>query len=1081
MPEKHEPGPVREAPEGGGEPPTEAWTPPAEEQTAPNDEGADGVQPEAQARSGIQAEAQAQAASDPFNSRTAGLTDFYTYEEFPHFGDALDMRVNVGNGNLYLSSDVISLNGPGVQPSMTTFYNSRSFLYSTMGILDYANAGLQLNGDTILYHDRTGKVWEFTKSGTSWVSPPGLNATLSRYFDSAWKIDYHGTGEFLAFTDEGWLSWFGNERTANETNTGVEGTRVQPHYNGRLITSLEAGGSTGLFIEFTYSTISGKEVLTQIKDSSNRVADLTYVTLDGSPFLQKFTLPGAGTVTLGYDELKRLNSINHGGRTAAVTYSGFGGAVTKIVFTKGNETSTTSFAYNNASNITQTTVTDPRGGTTKYQIDGSQRVTSVTDQLNRRREQTWTSNSAIATTTNGLTSGSTGFKTTYSFDGLNNPTRMQLPTGAATQAFYAAGPNCQGAQTGNIYLPKCTIDASGNRSSMSYDSWGRLTNRTNTSAGGAQESFNYTYTGCSSRGQVCTATDGKGNVTSYTYNTKGLVTKVTPPTPAKPTTYTYDNLARISTVTDGAGQTTTYWYDDRDRVVIEEYSNGDFLWNEHNTDGSLQIRNHGTSTGVKVSIGYQYNLLGFQTQQTTTSQADGSLPQAATMTYDANGNLTRVHGTGVGAGEASFTYDAANQRLTTQLQGGNCAAANSPGCIRYQYNHDGAETARIFPFGARQDTTRDNSGRPTRITVKDKNGAVQNDIAYSYALAGADTGSLQTRTSHKEQGVTAGAITTYGYDTRSRLTSAVEKTGTTTSASWTYQYDKADNRTRQVRTGSTGAPAGTIDYTYDAANRLTGATGSNGAWTYNDTGDQTRNALTGVSSTYGPRQNVTANGTTTYETFGRGNDLQLKVGGTAQKYTTLGVSSPATDRIITRDNTGTAVATRVGTVTGYITADHLGSTTGLIGVDGLYLGGYSYSPYGETRSTSTNATVAGNTIRHIGGHLEPGTGLYKLGARYYDASLGRFTQMDPTGQESNPYAYASCDPVNNLDPAGTSCFSAWATWTGTLALFGITAIGTIITSPTGAGLALGIAALSAEALILAGAGADYIDQCNIGA
>lgn len=179
MPEKHEPGAVREAPEGGGEPPTEAWTPPAEEQAASSGEPV-GAQPEAQARSGVDAEAPAQAASDPFNSKAAGLTDFYAYEEFPHFGDALDVRVNVGNGNLYLSSDVIAMNGPGVQPSMTTFYNSRSFLYSTMGILDYANAGLQFNGDTILYHDRTGKVWEFTKSGTTWVSPPGRGPDRGR-------------------------------------------------------------------------------------------------------------------------------------------------------------------------------------------------------------------------------------------------------------------------------------------------------------------------------------------------------------------------------------------------------------------------------------------------------------------------------------------------------------------------------------------------------------------------------------------------------------------------------------------------------------------------------------------------------------------------------------------------------------------------------------------------------------------------------------------------------------------------------------------------------------------------------------
>ncbi|BFO18468.1 hypothetical protein SHKM778_48560 [Streptomyces sp. KM77-8] len=46
------------------------------------------------------------------------------------------------------------------------------------------------------------------------------------------------------------------------------------------------------------------------------------------------------------------------------------------------------------------------------------------------------------------------------------------------------------------------------------------------------------------------------------------------------------------------------------------------------------------------------------------------------------------------------------------------------------------------------------------------------------------------------------------------------------------------------------------------------------------------------------------------------------------------------------------------------------------------------------------------------------TGLYKMGHRYYDPSLGRFTQPDPSGQEANTYLYADGDPVNKTDPDG---------------------------------------------------------------
>ncbi len=60
--------------------------------------------------------------------------------------------------------------------------------------------------------------------------------------------------------------------------------------------------------------------------------------------------------------------------------------------------------------------------------------------------------------------------------------------------------------------------------------------------------------------------------------------------------------------------------------------------------------------------------------------------------------------------------------------------------------------------------------------------------------------------------------------------------------------------------------------------------------------------------------------------------------------------------------------------------------------------------------------------RFAGNYQDP-AGLYHLQARYYDANIGRFTQPDPSGQEQNPYLYAAGDPVNRIDPSGTSFMS----------------------------------------------------------
>jgi RHS repeat-associated protein len=89
---------------------------------------------------------------------------------------------------------------------------------------------------------------------------------------------------------------------------------------------------------------------------------------------------------------------------------------------------------------------------------------------------------------------------------------------------------------------------------------------------------------------------------------------------------------------------------------------------------------------------------------------------------------------------------------------------------------------------------------------------------------------------------------------------------------------------------------------------------------------------------------------------------------------------------------------------------------------------YSYDSYGVILSQSE--TVA-QPYKFAGVYYDSETALYKMGARYYDPSIGRFTQADPAQQnripsaenaylptDFNKYIYAGNNPVNSYDPTG---------------------------------------------------------------
>ena len=107
-----------------------------------------------------------------------------------------------------------------------------------------------------------------------------------------------------------------------------------------------------------------------------------------------------------------------------------------------------------------------------------------------------------------------------------------------------------------------------------------------------------------------------------------------------------------------------------------------------------------------------------------------------------------------------------------------------------------------------------------------------------------------------------------------------------------------------------------------------------------------------------------------------------------------------------------------GATRSYYLFDGLGSVVAVTNANGGVTNSYTYDPYGATTETKAALTNVFNPWRYVGQYHDVSTGLYKMGARYYQSELGRWTQPDPSGRDANAYAYVSGNPVNFVDPAG---------------------------------------------------------------
>ncbi len=266
----------------------------------------------------------------------------------------------------------------------------------------------------------------------------------------------------------------------------------------------------------------------------------------------------------------------------------------------------------------------------------------------------------------------------------------------------------------------------------------------------------------------------------------------------------------------------------------------------------------------------------------------------------------------------------------------------------------------------------------------------------------------------------------FSYDTANRLGSFSEP-----SKSQSFGYDAFGNL---WQTGASGVPAlrpnGSSWYLLGSgqvSNRLANTA-------YDAAGHQTQLSLTpGTTASYdaeGRVSKIEAGGSTvaTYEYDADGRRVKKTVGATTTYYVY------SADGQLMAEYGGTPAS--VGTQ--YLVADHLGSTRLILNAQGNCAERIDYAPFGAqlTRSGQPCYTSSTSGLPLFTGQIRDGestagtdTGLDYFNARYFWATLGRFTSpdeplidqhaMDP--QSWNLYGYVRNNPLTFRDPSGKDC------------------------------------------------------------
>jgi RHS repeat-associated protein len=769
-----------------------------------------------------------------------------------------------------------------------------------------------------------------------------------------------------------------------------------------LFTKTESGYKAPSGVTDKLSKVEGTFKLTTLQntvyafDSSGRISSITdnhglktTYAYSSEGRLSTITDPSAQTLTFTY------NSSNH---------------ITVVKDSTGREVK---YAYSEAGDLEK--VTDALGGVTKYAYDANHRITSITDPRgNVILKNTYDSQGRITEQEDGLgniwklkyspsetiVTEPQGGKKTYGFDSQNRVVSETDQLGHKTAKLYDAAGNVSeiirpgGAKwtfghdaAGNLTSIK---DPEGGKREYEFDAQNRLTSYTDARG----NTWKYEW---SKANDLTKITDPEGGEITLTYNESGQPLTLTDPDKHK-TEFSYDGRGNRLSVTDPLGHKTSFEYNSRNYLTAKTLPGLKAESYERDALGDMLARM--TPEGNKTKYAYDAN--GLRTQITDPAENvwkiernamerptvyTDPLEQQIKISY--NGNLKRTKVTNRRGKITTYGYDAANHLTEVDRPEGEDWA--------FGYDVRGNRSSMIDPRG--YETTYEYDSQNRMIQA---NEPLEVTTEYGYD-ANSNLTSVTDPLGHK---------TSYAYDKLGRLIEVAQPLEKTTK----YSYDAAGNRLSKT------TAAGTLEYGYDAANRLTSI--KSGGSTLRSYGYDETNRPTGATDAEGHKIEIGYNGEGLVTSIkdGRGQSI-------TRSYNSRG--------LLTKQEDGR------GTIEyGY---DKLGRETSLTDPQGKALS-FGYDPEGDLTEVTRPSGVTTANVYNEAGRFAETTSKAEGGAvlealKYaYDAEgnvtsrkdtraetettyaydkLGRLTEFNPPGEGSTTYGY---DKAGNRTEAGGTTY-----------------------------------------------------------